>query len=91
MAAVRSAIHLSPLCRFPEPSVLHHTIRNQFVHFAPMGWSIEVSGIPAAAALVARLVGDIVVIGWAFRHQDRSWREALADDLAALSRPDWPS
>lgn len=70
---------------------LHHTVRNQFVHFAPMGWSIEVSGMPAAAALVARIIGDIAVIGWAFRYQDKLWRQAFADDLAALSRPDWPS
>jgi hypothetical protein len=70
---------------------LHDTVRNQFVHLAPMGWWIEVSGMSAVAALVARIVGDIAEAGWAFRHQERSWRVALAGDLAALSLPDWPT
>ena len=70
---------------------LHDTVRNQFVHLAPMGWSIEVSGMSAVAALVARIVGDIAGAGWAFRHQERPWRVALAGDLAALSLPDWPT
>lgn len=70
---------------------LHNTVRNQFVHFAPVGWSIEVSGMPAVATLVARIVGDIAGAGWAFRHQEISWRVALAGDLTALSRSDWPT
>ncbi|WP_234902507.1 hypothetical protein [Agrobacterium larrymoorei] len=32
----------------------HVDIRNQFVHFAPMGWSIDMSGIPEIAKLMAR-------------------------------------
>lgn len=68
---------------------IHQTIRNQFVHFAPQGWSIEVSGLPELGALVARIIGDIAAIGYAFRHKDRAWREALARDLAELSAPSW--
>lgn len=63
----------------------HEQVRNQFVHFEPMGWSLEVSGIPELAALVARIIGDIVATGWGFRHQDRAWDEALANDLARLA------
>ena len=37
----------------------HKDIRNQFVHFEPMGWSIEVSGIPEIAKVVARIIGEI--------------------------------
>jgi hypothetical protein len=60
-------------------------LRNQFVHFEPRGWSIEVSGMPALAALVARIVGAILDRGWAFRHKAADWRDALRRDLAAMS------
>ena len=70
---------------------LHRTVRNQFVHFGPLAWSIEVSGLRALAPLVARLVGDMAGIGWAFRHEGRPWREALGRDLARLSAPGWPA
>lgn len=63
----------------------HETVRNQFVHFEPMGWSLEVSGIPSIAALAARIIADIRNAGWAFRHQETSWHEALSDDLRRLA------
>jgi hypothetical protein len=67
----------------------HDSVRNQFVHFEPMGWSLEVSGIPEIGVLVARIIGEILAISYGFRHQDRAWREALAADLARLSSPRW--
>jgi hypothetical protein len=69
----------------------HDTVRNQFVHFEPMGWSLEVSGIPQIGALVARIIRDILDVGYGFRHQDRTWREELAADLARLSSAGWIS
>lgn len=66
-------------------SRFHRTIRNQFVHFAPMGWSTEVSGVPEIGRLAARVITDIAEIGYAFRHKDRAWHGALAQDLAVLS------
>ncbi|MES2096781.1 MAG: hypothetical protein V4459_08460 [Pseudomonadota bacterium] len=66
----------------------HDTVRNQFTHFEPMAWSLEVSGVPAIAALVARIVGEIAAVGWGFRHQDRAWHERLTRDLARLDQ-DW--
>src|SRR5690606_9585460 len=48
---------LSWLCRF------HQDIRNQFVHFKPMGWSIEVSGIPEIAKLVSRIIQEMLDAG----------------------------
>ncbi|WP_269514209.1 hypothetical protein [Brevundimonas subvibrioides] len=62
----------------------HDEIRNQLVHFEPMGWSIEVSGFPAIAKLATRIISDIESYGWAFRHKDALWRSALRRDLAAL-------
>lgn len=47
----------------------HSSVRNQFTHFEPMGWSLEVSGIPEIAMLVARIVSEITDTGWAFRHK----------------------
>ena len=62
----------------------HEDIRNQFIHFAPMGWSIEVSGVPEIAALIARIVGDIVNKDYAFRHQNSASRRAMLQNLKAL-------
>jgi hypothetical protein len=69
----------------------HKGVRNQFIHFAPMGWSLEVSGIPEIGVLIARIIGDILSEGYGFRHQDRDWKKALAGDLAQLSCPEWIS
>ena len=63
----------------------HDAVRNQFVHFAPMGWSIEVSGLVPLGTLVARVVADIADVGWAFRHKDSQWLSQLRLDLDRLS------
>jgi len=63
----------------------HDDVRNQFVHFEPMGWSLEVSGLPAIAVLVSRIIGETLEMGWAFRHKDEAWRIALRRDLAAVA------
>lgn len=67
----------------------HNDIRNQFVHFAPMGWSIDVSGIPELAKLVARIIEEILSIGYAFRHQDSEWRLEMQRALQILATDDW--
>jgi hypothetical protein len=67
----------------------HNDLRNQFVHFEPMGWSLEVSGIPDLARLIARILGDILNLGWAFRHQNDEWREDVRTSLHALSSSEW--
>ena len=69
----------------------HEDIRNQFVHFDPMGWSIEVSGIPDVAKLVGRIIGEVLQIGYAFRHQNRAWLEEMQRDLEALTLIEWPA
>lgn len=52
-------------------------LRNQFIHFTPKGWSIELSGLP-------RIVGDsfdvielIARDNYPFRHLERKAREEL--------------
>lgn len=69
----------------------HKEIRNQFAHFEPMGWSIEVSGVPEIAKLVARIIEDILRIGWAFRHQDSAQREDMQRSLHTLKSIEWPA
>lgn len=69
----------------------HEDIRNQFVHFEPMGWSIEVSGIPEIATLVARIIGEVLQIGYAFRHQERARREEMQQSLQSLALIKWPA
>jgi hypothetical protein len=75
---------LNWLCSF------HKTIRNEFVHFEPKQWSIEVSGIPELAKLIARIIEDILEQGWAFRHQDSAWREETRQNLQTLASLAWP-
>jgi len=65
---------------------LHDEIRNQFIHFQPMSWSIDVSGVPEFARTVARIIKDILAYGWAFRHLDNEKKSELASDLALLSK-----
>lgn len=69
----------------------HKDIRNQFVHFAPMGWSIEVSGIPEIAKLIARAIKEIIEIGYAFRRLDPALRDSLRNNLDRLAAYDWPT
>jgi hypothetical protein len=62
----------------------HDVVRNQFVHFEPMGWSLEVSGIPGIASLTSRIINDIADSGWAFRHQEVAWLAELRANLLRL-------
>lgn len=64
----------------------HNTIRNQFVHFEPQGWAIELSGMPDIAKLVSRLITEILDAGWAFRHKNDDWKTALRASLNDLAK-----
>lgn len=64
----------------------HKEIRNQFMHFAPQGWSIEISGLLDLAKLIARVIGEILEVGWAFRHQSDDWKMSLHRDLSSLAQ-----
>lgn len=71
---------LSWLRRFHE-----HT-RNQFVHFEPRAWAIDVSGVPEIAKLIARIIEDILRVGWAFRRQTPLQLEEMQQNLHDLAR-----
>ena len=63
----------------------HKQIRNQFIHFAPMGWSIETSGLAGLAHLASRIIGEVLDKNWGFRHKDEDWCSKLRADLTALT------
>ena len=69
----------------------HEDIRNQFVHFEPTSWSIEVSGIPELAKLIAHIIGEILHVGWAFRHQDARQLFEIQESVCALTHIEWPA
>ncbi|MCV6547944.1 MAG: hypothetical protein OIF56_11820 [Cohaesibacter sp.] len=64
---------------------LHEDYRNQFSHFSPTGWTYDVSGLPEIAKLVARIITDIHLRGWAFRHLEDQKKATLVADLDRLS------
>ncbi len=45
-------------------------LRNDFSHFEPKGWSIEVSGMPSIMLESLKIIEQIYSAGWAFRHLD---------------------
>jgi hypothetical protein len=47
-----------------------HRLRNDFVHFTPKGWSIEVSGMPQMFLHIIDVLDQIVEDPWPFRHCD---------------------
>ena len=52
-------------------------------------WSLEVSGVPAIGQLIARILREMLDMGWAFRHLEREARAALRADLETLSSTGW--
>lgn len=60
--------------------------RNGFLHFEPLGWSIETSGMPAIFEDVLQVVRQTVEDGWSFRHLDDHDRASLAEVMHDLSR-----
>lgn len=42
--------------------------RNQFIHFSPTGWSIELIGMPSIFLDVMQIIGATIDDGWSFRH-----------------------
>lgn len=67
----------------------HKNIRNQFTHFEPMSWAVEVSGVPETAKLAARIIKEILEVGWAFRHLPLVQREEMMQNLDLLEKLDW--
>ncbi len=65
---------------------LHSEVRNQLIHYEPISWSLDVSGLGVITPLIARIVTDILNFGWAFRHESEDWCSQLRVDLEELAR-----
>lgn len=56
-----------------------NTLRNEFIHFTPKGWSLEVNGLPQICLDVSRLIS---FLGWessnVLWHSEQSKAEAMA-------------
>ncbi len=70
-------------------SRLHKVVRNQFTHFEPSGFTIDVSGMPQVGKVTARIIKDIVNAGWAFRHFLPDETETMRQDLETLREASW--
>lgn len=60
--------------------------RNAFLHFEPLGWSIETSGMPSIFENVLQIVGQTLADGWSFRHLDDHDRAELERVLHDVTR-----
>lgn len=47
-----------------------NSLRNEFVHFSPKGWSVEISGLPQIALSCVTVFRGVVSTGWALRSLD---------------------
>ncbi|NBN62251.1 hypothetical protein [Pannonibacter tanglangensis] len=63
----------------------HRHIRNQFTHFEPQTWILEVSGIPSIAKLISRIISDIYISGWAFRNFNENEANEFDVNIRKLS------
>lgn len=70
---------------------IHGEVRNQFVHFEPTGWSLEVSGMPQLGRVISRILNEMLDMGWAFRRLGVEGREDLRSNLDRLSVLEWPA
>lgn len=64
---------------------LHAEVRNQFVHFEPRGWSLEVAGMETQIPLIIRIISEIDAAGWAFRHEDQEHLTAMRQSLYRIA------
>lgn len=58
--------------------------RNQFLHFSPQGWSIEVTGLPEMIRDCVAILQKIENDGWSFRRLKSAERKQLKDVLVGI-------
>jgi hypothetical protein len=59
-------------------------LRNQFSHFTPTGWSIEVSGLRGIFDDMLSIIRAIVADPWGFRHMDQSDKDGIEQVIDKL-------
>ena len=63
-----------------------HALRNDFTHFSPRGWSIELEFIREAVRDVLDVIAQIEQDDWPFRHMDSEDRVRLREKISELRR-----
>jgi hypothetical protein len=63
---------------------LHNEFRNNFTHFAPMQWSIEVAGLPRIAKVALDLVENAMQRHQVEIHLTCNMKKRLAENLRAI-------
>lgn len=61
-----------------------HDLRNEFSHFTPKGWSIELSGLPHIFLNMIDVLDKISADPWPFRHMNERESARLKDLLQRL-------
>jgi hypothetical protein len=61
-----------------------HELRNDFAHFTPKGWSIELAGLPGIFLNMVEVLDNISADDWPFRHMGSLEREQLRNLLQDL-------
>lgn len=61
-----------------------HDLRNNFSHFTPKGWSLELSGLPNVFLEILEVLRIISEDPWPFRHMDTQQHARLEKLLADL-------
>jgi hypothetical protein len=62
-----------------------HKLRNDFAHFTPRGWSIQLAGLPGICLDLLEIIQMIEVDGWAFRHLSDERRGELIKLISSLN------
>ena len=61
-----------------------HRLRNEFTHFHPKGWSIEIHYMKTAIANVLDILTSISNDPWPFRHMSEDERDSLNSKIEAI-------
>lgn len=61
-----------------------HALRNDFTHFSPKGWSIEIEFIWDTARDVLDVIDRIEQDNWPFRHMEGEDRSRLREKISEL-------
>lgn len=59
-------------------------LRNEFTHFTPKGWSIELDGLPTILLEAVGIIDKIAADSWPFRHLEPDEHEQLLQLLIVL-------
>lgn len=62
-----------------------HSLRNDFSHFTPKGWAIELRGLPTIFLDVVHMIREIAGDPWSFRHLSKRQRQNLSGLIRKLA------